>query len=243
MILLALILFLSICSYSYANNDNVVTPLKSPKKALSKIAEIDNIIEKKLLKDEYEDWDNVLKSHKNKLFFLKKAANKNNLFAQEMLAYMLWYGLNGVSQSYDASIYWYEKAARNKSVNSQYLLGLIYLHGKEVPQDFEIAFKWLMQAADNGNVKSQYLLGLMYYGGFGTNKNIFNSYLRFKLASFLGNKEASILTDKLGGELSKDEIQQADKLSKSWIKSFNQKFECVNDEAKHTLHLKEDESA
>ena len=141
---------------------------------------------------------------------LKKAAGeKNNLFAQELLAYMYWEGVPGLTKNQGLSAHWFRQAAENGSIGSRYLLGLLYFYGKDVPQDYKESVNWLTRAAKCGNDNAQYFLGLMYYTGRGVKRDYQMSYVWLKAASLFGNKKTVKMEETLKSKLSKSELAEA----------------------------------
>jgi hypothetical protein len=155
------------------------------------------------------------------IYDLKKAAEKkDNLFAKELLGYMYWEGVSGLPQNYEIAAYWYEQAANNGSIGSQYLLGLLYFYGKGVSQNYKESENWLMTAANNGNYHAQYFLGLMYYTGRGVKKDYIRAYVWLRVASVFGSKQTVKLEQALKHKLSKNEITEANNLSKLLIERY-----------------------
>jgi len=153
----------------------------------------------------YMRWGNI-----SGISDLKKIAkDKNNLFAQELLAYMYWEGVPELPKNYGLSAHWFSEAAGNGSIGSQYLLGLLYFYGKGVPQDYKESVNWLMKAANCGNNNAQYFLGLMYYTGIGVKKDYQMAYVWLKVASLFGNKKTIKMEETLKSKLSKSKLAEA----------------------------------
>jgi uncharacterized protein len=73
-------------------------------------------------------------------------AERGNAHAQAMLGFMYANG-QGVPQSYELAVDWYERSAQQGDPNGQYLLGLMYDKGLGVSVDVVLAQKWLNLAA------------------------------------------------------------------------------------------------
>ena len=73
-------------------------------------------------------------------------AEHGNARAQAMLGFMYQNG-QGVPQSYELAVDWYERSAQQGDPNGQYLLGLMYDKGLGVSVDVVLAQKWLNLAA------------------------------------------------------------------------------------------------
>jgi len=146
----------------------------------------------------------------SKISELKKAARqKDNLFSQELLAYMYWNGVHGLPENQGLAAHWYRQAAENGSLNSKYLLGLMYFYGRGVSQDYKESVNWLMSDANCGNNNAQYFLGLMYYTGRGVKKDYRMAYVWLKVASLFGNKKTVKMEETLKSKLSKGELAEA----------------------------------
>ena len=94
----------------------------------------------------------------NKSFDLfSKAAEKNDIQAQNMLGMMYQAG-QGTSQDYNKSLYYFQKSAENNDKFGQFSMGMIYLYGYGVPQNFESAIEWFKKSAQNGYKDAQLIL-------------------------------------------------------------------------------------
>jgi uncharacterized protein len=74
------------------------------------------------------------------------AAERGNAHAQALLGFMYANG-QGVPQSNDLAVDWYERSAQQGDPTGQYLLGLTYDKGFGVTADVVLAHKWLNLAA------------------------------------------------------------------------------------------------
>jgi TPR repeat protein len=74
------------------------------------------------------------------------AAERGNAHAQALLGFMYANG-QGVPQSRDLAVDWYERSAQQGDPTGQYLLGLMYDKGFGVTADVVVAHKWLNLAA------------------------------------------------------------------------------------------------
>jgi TPR repeat protein len=73
-------------------------------------------------------------------------AKRGDAHAQAMLGFLYANG-QGVPQSYDVAVGWYQRSARQGDSDGQYLLGLMYDKGFGVEADVVLAHKWLNLAA------------------------------------------------------------------------------------------------
>jgi TPR repeat protein len=100
------------------------------------------------------------------------------------------------------------------------LLGLIHRMGLDGPRDFEKAKAFLTDGARKGDTLAQAELGLMYSEGEGLPKDLVAAYMWLNLAaakSFsMGKWEASVSRDILEDQMTKEQIAEAQKLSREW---------------------------
>ena len=82
-----------------------------------------------------------------------------------------YYSGQGVTQSYDRAVAWWQKAAMQGVADAQCNLGVCYKFGRGVAQDYVEAAKWYRMAAEQGNAEGQYNLGLCYYAGNGVEQS------------------------------------------------------------------------
>lgn len=74
---------------------------------------------------------------------------------------------NGVGQSLDTAIYWWNEAAHQGHTTAQLNLGLLYWRGVGVEKDLAKAHDWWRRAADTGDAVAQFHLGAMAATGEG----------------------------------------------------------------------------
>ena len=60
----------------------------------------------------------------------------------------------GVPQSYELAVKWYEKAACASHAGAMANLGFLHAKGQGVPQSYELAVKWYEKAACAGDAGS-----------------------------------------------------------------------------------------
>ena len=80
---------------------------------------------------------------------LTKSANQNNLTSMIKLADLYGKG-SEISQNYNKSFYWYNKALAFKSTAATFHVGLYYYHGYGVPKDEEKGIELIRQAKEKG---------------------------------------------------------------------------------------------
>ena len=91
--------------------------------------------------------------------WFEKAAEQDNLKAQNNLAYMYAEG-RGYAQDPVKAVQWYNRAAERGYAEAQYNLGFMYEQGRGVPQDYNKAVEWYRKAAEQNEPAAQYSLGL-----------------------------------------------------------------------------------
>lgn len=86
--------------------------------------------------------------------WLKKAAEQNYIYAEELLADKYYEGAY-IVKDVKAAIYWYEKAANQGSVYAMYRAGYIYY---SEPIDYNKAGQWFSLAAEKGDKDAEEVL-------------------------------------------------------------------------------------
>lgn len=93
-------------------------------------------------------------------YWLRKAANQGNDFAQCYLAVLYAEG-KGVKQNYAEAAKWLKNSAAAPNARAEYYLAHFYLEGKGVPESGPEAAKWLLKAAKTFT-SPRIDLGLLY---------------------------------------------------------------------------------
>lgn len=91
----------------------------------------------------------VQKNNETAFYYLSKAANDGDPFAQNELAYLYASG-KGTKRDYGKSIIWYKKAASHGLASAEYNLGLLYLRGLGTKADKKAAIEWFQKSSDHG---------------------------------------------------------------------------------------------
>ena len=102
---------------------------------------------------------------------------------------------------------------------SQYNLGLMYDRGVGVPEDDVEAVRWHRLAAEQGYASAQYQLGYMYALGEGVPEDDVLAYMWVNLAAAEGNENAQEIKDILEERMSREQIAEAQRLSREWIEA------------------------
>lgn len=145
----------------------------------------------------------------------RKAAEKGHIGAQVSLANMYETG-NGVPKNAAMAVSWYRKAAMLGDNDARYALGSIYSDGNGVPKDSAMAASWYRKAAEEGHGNSQSGLGMKYFLGEGVPKDFVLAYMWINLAVAQGTQGAEIERDELERLMTRDQIAEAQKLSRKW---------------------------
>ena len=82
-------------------------------------------------------------------YYFHQAANENDPFAQNEVAYMYATG-KGTKRDYGMAFKYYQLAAGHGLASAQYNLGLLYWHGLGTPQDKNLAMNWFRKSAAHG---------------------------------------------------------------------------------------------
>ena len=135
-----------------------------------------------------------------KLF--EDAAVKNNVAAQEWLAY-----LYQIQEDWTRAMHWYTQLAEQGDVDAQKTLAWQYLRGENIPQDYKQAAQWLIKLAEQGDVQAQYMLAGCYADGNGVAYDLVKAFEYYHKAANCGHAAAQ---NKLGDYYCNGEIVEAD---------------------------------
>lgn len=104
--------------------------------------------------------------------------------------------------------------------DAQFNLGQMYRKGEGgAPQNYKEAVKWFKKAAEHGYVGGgiQIVLATMYHEGKGgVPKDNVKSYMWLNMAASQGNKLAVEVKSIMEEEMSKEQIAEAEKLSREF---------------------------
>lgn len=99
---------------------------------------------------------------------------------------------------------------------AQRILGDMYAKGKGVEPDMVAAVKWYKAAAEQGESASQFELAALYRDGNGVPKDLENAYAWLTVSKELGSSRAAAGLAALDGQLSPEELANAQKLSEEY---------------------------
>ena len=105
-------------------------------------------------------------------------------------------------------------SAEQGDATAQYYLGLMYYEGESLQQDFQKATYWFTKAAEQGFWHAQRGLGMVYSEGKGVLQDYVMAYAWFEVAASQGDSSAKNLRDDIIEEMSQNQIEEGQKLSK-----------------------------
>ncbi len=106
------------------------------------------------------------KNYEEGFYWLEKASEKNNGFAQYLIGFSFKNG-EGVNQDYKMAMDWFLKAKSNGEKWASREVGGLYFLGLGVDEDFDKAIENFKQTAELGDAYSLHALGIIYRDGFG----------------------------------------------------------------------------
>ena len=120
---------------------------------------------------------------------------------------------------------WYRLAADQGNASAQFNLGVMYAKGEGVPQDYAEAVKWFRLAADQGDAMAQFNLGVMYAKGQGVPQDYVLAHMWFNLSAAQGDEDAVKNRDIAAGQMTPDQLAEAQRLAREWKPSQDQEGE------------------
>ena len=162
-----------------------------------------------------EDADAAIgrKDYPTALIKYKRAAEKNNSYAQLQVGNMYSEGL-GVKQDYAEAVRWYKLAAAQGNASAQFSLGYMFRNGKGVVQDYAEAVRWYKLAAAQGDAVAQYNLASMYYSGKGAVQDYVRAHMWLNLAAVTGNSSPVKNRDIVSNRMTPQQVAEAQKLAR-----------------------------
>lgn len=106
---------------------------------------------------------------------------------------------------------------------AQYYLGMMYLNGQGVEQNYEEAGKWFRKAAEHGVPQAQYKLGYLYNKGQGLPKDLEYAYAWYRVGAEYNHQKSINSITEVKGQLTEEELKEAEKLSMDFIKQYGPK--------------------
>ena len=112
-------------------------------------------------------------------------------------------------------------AAEQGHAGAQSMFGLMCADGEGVVKNDEEAVEWLLLSAEQGNACAQSSLGVIFGEGLGVIQDSVQAHKWFKVSTVNGDEEEILLAiqymDALEGEMTPDEIVEAQKLTRAWM--------------------------
>lgn len=115
-----------------------------------------------------------------------------------------------VERSVFEAMRWLHCGAEKGHVESQFSLARLYADGNAV----EEALRWYREAARNGHRRAQNNLGRLYAMGLGVHKDYVEAYRWWLLSADQGDRAAERNREKLGGRMSPEQIEEAERLAR-----------------------------
>ncbi len=147
-------------------------------------------------------------SSKNRIVeLLQQAADGGNITAQYMIGYSYYRGFvvpKNFKKAFDLM-----KMAAVSYDEAQYELAQRYINAEGTPRNYGNAVKYLSEAAHQGNVKAMMDLGNILAAGTSYQKNEYQAYIWFNIASVYGIEGAAEKRDILEKILKIEEVLQA----------------------------------
>ncbi|MGD9949778.1 MAG: tetratricopeptide repeat protein [Desulfobulbus sp.] len=118
-----------------------------------------------------------------------------------------------VPQNFQEAKKWLSRAAQQGNIGAQVDLAYMYYNGLGGERDYAKALVLYEKAALQGNSLAQANTGLMYATGTGTDIDRAKGYAWYSLAASRGNTSAAINRNDLMGDMSWEELNQAQAIS------------------------------
>ena len=161
--------------------------------------------------------------------YWKTGAEKGNADCQASMGLVCQAGERipgGVKADPAEAAKWYKLAADQNQQEAIFHLAQLYLWGEGVKKDSVEAAKWFGKGAEAGNPDAQWMLGMCYHKGAGIEKDNVQAYALISAAiDGVQNPEQkkgmSEQLDKLGKEMTLEQVSKGQELSKEWIAKKN----------------------
>ena len=103
------------------------------------------------------------------------------------------------------------------------MLGVAYDRGNGVPENDTEAAKWYRKAAEQGHAWAQSNLGFLYGTGSGVPEDDTVAYMWWNIAAAQGNEDAKKNKGLISKIMTKEQIAEAQKLSREWMARHSEK--------------------
>ena len=169
----------------------------------------------------YDNGMSVAEDDAEAVRWYRMAAEQGHASAQHNLGLMYAEG-DGVPEDDGEAVRWYQLSAGQGYALAQFDLGVMYSRGEGVPEDDAEAVRWYWLAAEQGNPLAQTNLGFMHASGDGVLKDLVFAHMWFNLAAAQGNETAQNNKEKIEQVMTREQIADAQKLSREWIEKHPQ---------------------
>ena len=142
--------------------------------------------------------------------------------AEAQLGLGLRYYALGGPEDLALAVRWFRLAAEQGVDLARFNLGLMYDTGRGVPEDDTEAVRWYRLAAEQGYASAQLNLGFMYSRGEGVPEDLVYAYMWCNLSAAQGNEIAQENKDIIERQLTREQIAEAQRLSREWIETHPQ---------------------
>ena len=112
------------------------------------------------------------------------------------------------------AIKWYSKSEKQGNLKAQLALAELYYYGKGVDKDFRKSFELAMKSAKSGYANAQEFVAEIYLKGQAVLQDEVQAYAWLSLAVLNGSDAAIVARDRLGEELTRNEIAKGRKFVK-----------------------------
>lgn len=136
---------------------------------------------------------------------------------------MLYYEGHRLPEDHKQAMVWFKQAALRGHAKAQHNLGVLLYDEPAETTERQEAFRWILSAANQGLIESQIAIAQMYLDGTSVPRNDIEAYFWFNLAAAAGDKEAGVTRDKLGRQMSREEISVAQERSRHWWQEMQKK--------------------
>ena len=106
---------------------------------------------------------------------------------------------------------------------AQYYVGMMHMNGQGTEQSYEEAGKWFRKAAEHGIPQAQHKLADLYYKGQGLPRDFEQAFAWNKVAAAYQHQGATKALEEVRGQLSAEELAEAEKLSTKLVKDYGPK--------------------
>ncbi len=114
------------------------------------------------------------------------------------------------------------RCAEEGDAKAQSSLGLRYYAGGAAPLDYAEALRWFRLAAQQGYAEAQVMLGVMTASGMGVPEDLVSAYVWYNLSAAQGNETAQRNKDVIEKRMTREQIAEAQRLSREWIETHRQ---------------------